>query len=87
MAQSRTDNFAANGAEMHLARSVVDPMLTMKTPFVACGIANPACQNPPQTDLNGGQTQMHYCQNAVPIGGTGALIKEDCRDSNLGDAQ
>jgi hypothetical protein len=87
MAQSKIDNFAANGAEIYIKNSKIDPLLTMPAPFIACGTANPACVNPPQITMNGGQTQIHYCNNQrgsvlVPAtGGTGALIEHKRPDS------
>lgn len=74
MAQSKVDNFPANGAQIYVKNSIVDPQLTMPTAFVACGKANPACDNPPQF------TQILWCNNTQDLtllpalGGTGALV-------------
>lgn len=74
MAQSKVDNFPANGAKIYIKNSIVDPQLTMPTPFVACGTAGPACNNPPQF------TQILWCNNTQDLtllpalGGTGALV-------------
>lgn len=82
ISQSSNDAFAGNGAEIYVKNSTVDPMLTMAQPFVACGTASPACLNTPQTTLNGGQTQMQWCNNpAVPISGVGALVTHVTPDS------
>lgn len=81
MAQSKVDNFPANGAEIYVKNSIVDPQLTMSMPFVACGSASPACQNAPQL------TQIKWCNNTrdtdlVPaLGGTGAIVSHLTPDS------
>jgi hypothetical protein len=81
MAQSKTDNFPANGSEIYVKNSIVDPQLTMTMPFVACGTSGPACQNKPQ------YTQIQWCNNTrdlnlLPaLGGTGALVTHLTPDS------
>jgi Putative Ig domain len=81
MAQSKVDNFPANGAAIYVKNSIVDPQLTMATPFIACGTAGPACQNPPQL------TKIQWCNNTqdtslVPaLGGTGAIVLHATPDS------
>lgn len=79
MSQSQTDAFAGSGSQIYVKNSTIDPLLTMPQPLVACGTASPACQNPPQTTLNGGQTQIKGCGNSNgsavnAVGGTGALV-------------
>jgi hypothetical protein len=82
MAQSTVDNFPANGAQIYVKNSIVDPQLTMPAPFVACGAANPTCTNPPQ------YTQIKWCNNLqdttlIPaVGGTGAVVTHVTPDSS-----
>lgn len=79
MAQNSTDNFAANGSQITVKNSTLDPQLNLLQPFVACGTSNPACQNPPQTNHNGGQTQITGCNNPKQVtGGVGTKVQNTC---------
>lgn len=83
MSHERSDNYPANGAQIYVKNSIVDPLLTMPQPFVACGTANPACLNPPMP----GQSQISWCNNRqdsklLPaVGGAGATVIHRTPDS------
>ena len=90
IAQNSGDNFPANGAELYIKNSIIDPKLTNPALLQACGqqgsINSWSSGFNPQAQSSG-QPRMRYCNNTrgrelvVPVAGTGALVKHETPDS------
>jgi len=90
IAQNSTDNFPANGAELYIKNSSIDPKLTNPALLQVCGQQGSpnSCSSGfnPQPE-NGGQPRIRYCNNArarelvTPLAGTGAMVRHEAPDS------
>lgn len=86
MAQNSTDNYPANGSQLYVKNSIVDPQLTGGNLFVACGATGSAlaCGNPPLTN----QAEILWCNNTQngtlvsAIGGAGATVTHQTPDAS-----